>query len=45
MFQIKVVHNDSSIKTVTFSEIARKSVMAKYNQLVSQGDILDFELV
>jgi hypothetical protein len=45
MFQIKVVHNDKSVKTVSFSEIARKSVLAKYNQLVSQGDILNFEIV
>lgn len=45
MLQIKVVHNDKSEKTVTFSESARKSVLAKYNQLVSQGDILDFEIV
>jgi hypothetical protein len=45
MLQIKVVHNDKSEKTVTFSETARKSVLAKYNQLVSQGDILDFQIV
>jgi hypothetical protein len=45
MLQIKVVHNDKSEKTVTFSEIARKSVLAKYSQLVSQGDILSFEIV
>ena len=43
--KIKVTQNDKSVKTVTFSEIARKSVLAKYNQLVSQGDILDFEIV
>jgi len=45
MLQIKVVHNDKSEKTVTFSESARKSVLAKYSQLVSQGDILSFETV
>jgi hypothetical protein len=45
MLQIKVVHNDKSEKTVTFSEIARKSVLAKYNQLVSEGEIQAFELV
>jgi hypothetical protein len=43
--KIKVVYNDKSEKTLYFSEIARKSVIAKYNQLVSQGDIADFELV
>lgn len=45
MFQIKVVHNDKSEKTVTFSEIARKSVLAKYRQLISEGEILAFEIV
>jgi hypothetical protein len=45
MLQIKVVYNDKSEKTLNFSEFARKSVLAKYNQLVSQGDILDFQIV
>jgi hypothetical protein len=45
MFQIKVIHTSGSEKVLSFSEFARKSVMAKYNQLVSQGDILSFEIV
>ena len=45
MFQIKVIHTSGSEKVLIFSESSRKSVMAKYNQLVSQGDILDFQLV
>ena len=45
MFQIKIVNNDKSEKTLSFSKFASKSVMAKYNQLVSQGDILSFEIV
>jgi hypothetical protein len=45
MFQIKVVYNSQSSRVLSFSEFSRKSVLAKYNQLVSQGDILDFELV
>jgi hypothetical protein len=43
--KIKVVYNDKSEKTLRFSEIARKSVMAKYSQLVSEGEIESFELV
>jgi hypothetical protein len=45
MFQIKVIHTSGSEKVLSFREFARKSVLAKYNQLVSQGDILDFEIV
>ena len=45
MFEIKVTHNDGLVRIVRFKEIIRSNVMHKYNQLVSQGDILDFELV
>ncbi len=45
MFQIKVTQTNGLVKVLSFQEFARKSVLAKYNQLVSQGDILDFELV
>ena len=45
MFQIKIVNNDNSSKVLSFKEFSRQAVLAKYNQLVSQGDILDFEIV
>ena len=45
MFQIKVVHTSGSEKVLRFSEFTRKSVLAKYNQLVSEGFIKSFELV
>ena len=43
--KIKVTCNNKTEKLLVFSESARKSVMAKYSQLVSEGEILDFELV
>ena len=45
MFQIKVIRNDGSSRVLMFREFARVCVLAKYNQLVSQGDILEFEVV
>jgi hypothetical protein len=45
MFELKVTHNDGSSRILRFKEIIRSNVMHKYNQLVSQGDILDFEVV
>jgi hypothetical protein len=45
MFQIKVVYSSELSRVLSFKEFSRKSVLAKYNQLVSQGEILDFELV
>ena len=45
MFQIKVITNNDNTKVLSFSEFARKSVMAKYNQLVSEGEIKAFEVV
>jgi len=45
MFQIKITNNNNTEKVLSFSEISRQSVLAKYNQLVSQGDILDFKIV
>jgi hypothetical protein len=45
MFQIKVIHNDGSSRVLMFKEDTRNVVLHKYNQLVSQGDIKDFELV
>jgi hypothetical protein len=43
--KIKVTLNSGNEQFLFFSEIARKSVMAKYNQLVSEGEIQAFELV
>ena len=45
MFQIKIINNDKSESVLSFKEFSRKTVLAKYNQLVSEGEILDFELV
>ncbi len=45
MFQIKVTTNNNNTKVLSFNEFARVCVLAKYNQLVSQGDILGFEVV
>ena len=45
MFEIKITHNDGLVRIVRFKESIRSHVMHKYNQLVSQGDILDFEVV
>ena len=45
ILELKVTNLDGSQVINGFSESARKSVMAKYNQLVSEGEILDFELV
>lgn len=43
--KIKVITNNGNEKFLFFSEFARKSVIAKYNQLVSEGEIKSFELV
>jgi hypothetical protein len=45
MFQIKVTQFDKSVKVLSFREFSRKSVLAKYGQLISEGEILDYELV
>jgi hypothetical protein len=45
MFQIKVIRNDGSVRILGFKEETKNVVLHKYNQLVSQGDIVDFELV
>lgn len=45
MFQIKVTNNDNSEKVLSFSETSRRSVLAKYGQLISEGEIKDFQLV
>jgi hypothetical protein len=45
MFQIKIIHSDGSSRIVRFKEETRNVVLHKYNQLVSQGDIFDFEIV
>ena len=45
MFQIKVTNNDNSEKVLSFKEFTRKVVVSKYNQLVSEGEIKDFQLV
>jgi hypothetical protein len=43
--KIKVITNNGNEKFLFFSEFARKSVVAKYNQLVSEGEIQAFEIV
>lgn len=43
--QIKITLNSGNEQLLFFSSAIKKSVIAKYNQLVSQGDILDFEIV
>jgi hypothetical protein len=45
MFQIKVTNNDNSEKVLSFKESTRKVVLAKYGQLISEGEIKDFQLV
>ena len=45
MFQIKVTNNDNSEKVLSFKEFTRKVVLTKYGQLVSEGEIKDFQLV
>ena len=45
MFQIKVTNNDNSEKVLSFKEFTRKVVLAKYGQLISEGEIKDFQLV
>ena len=42
MFTITVINNDNTEKVLSFADFSRKTVIAKYNQLVSQGDIQDF---
>lgn len=42
---IKVITNNGNQKFLSFSESARKSVVAKYNQLVSEGAIKSFQVV
>ena len=44
MFTIKVITNNNTEKVLSFSDFSRQVVIAKYNQLVSQGDILDFSV-
>ena len=44
MFTITVINNNNTEKVVSFSDFARQAVIAKYNQLVSQGDIQDFSV-
>jgi hypothetical protein len=43
--KIKVITNNGNEKFLFFSEFARKSVMAKYSQLVSEGEIRSFEVI
>ena len=45
MFQIKITNNDNTKSVLSFKEVTRKVVVSKYNQLVSEGDIKDFQLV
>jgi hypothetical protein len=45
MFQIKVTNNDNSEKVLKFPESIRNGVTHKYNQLISQGDIKDYQFI
>jgi len=45
MFEIKVTHTSGSVKVLRFKEETRSVVFHKYNQLISEGEILAFELV
>lgn len=45
MFQIKVTNNDNSERVLSFKEFTRTVVLAKYGQLISEGEIKDFQLV
>lgn len=45
MFEIKVILNSGTEKVLRFDEFTRKVVIAKYNQLVSEGEIRSFELI
>tara|TARA_B110000858_G_scaffold53002_1_gene61481 strand:- start:294 stop:440 length:147 start_codon:yes stop_codon:yes gene_type:complete len=45
ILELKVTKLDGSQVIKGFSEFARKSVLAKYRQLISEGEILDFEVV
>ena len=39
MFELKVTRLDGSVVVKHFDELARKSVIAKYGQLISEGEI------
>lgn len=43
--KIKVITNNGNERFLFFDEFARKSVLAKYNQLVSEGEIRSFEVI
>jgi len=43
--KLKVTYNDSSQRVLSFSLSSKNVVVRKYGQLVSQGDIYDFEIV
>jgi hypothetical protein len=45
ILELKVTNLDGSQVIKGFSEFARTSVLAKYGQLISEGEILDFEVV
>jgi|AntAceMinimDraft_13_1070369.scaffolds.fasta_scaffold102276_2 hypothetical protein len=45
ILELKVTNLDGSQVIKGFSEFARASVLAKYGQLISEGEILDFEVV
>jgi hypothetical protein len=45
MFQINVVYNDNSERVLRFPETIRNGVTHKYNQLISQGDIKDYQFI
>jgi hypothetical protein len=45
MITLKVTNNNGTVRTLQFSPVSKTSVLARYNQLVSEGEILDFEVV
>jgi len=43
--KIKVIYNNSTERVLTFAKGMDNVILANYNQEVSQGNILDFEVV
>ena len=44
MFELKVTKLDGSVVVKHFDELARKSVIAKYNQLISESEIMSWQV-
>jgi hypothetical protein len=44
MFELKVTKLDGSVVVKHFDELARKSVIAKYSQLISESEIMSWQV-